>query len=559
MPKRNKLSTTTVRIDLPDEYLNSLIETNSAQSQTPATICDFNSPVYRELLNNTYDAVIITDTDGYIRDFNQHALKFFHYKVEGFSARCISELVSGLDESLLEELIGNAQKKLRTIMEANCTRKDLSEFPAEITANEIFLNEENFIIFCIRNISHRIEVEQKLQLANDELNARNELLKKREKELAKEKELFDILLNQVPEYIFFKDKDSKFTRINQAMAAFYGLDSAEEAIGKSSFDLLKKEMAKVNDQEDIKIQETGEAVLNHEECMYINDQEIWLTTSKVPIRNIDDEITGLVGISRDTTEKKIAIELLRDAKHKAEEANKLKNDFIANITHELRTPLNPIIGFTTIIKNGFAEYTNNKILLEEHTDYILEAATHLQSIIDDLLTVASNTTLDVFKITTFSANALIAEIVNLHHYQIIKNKLDLKLLLPHDFSILFHCDRGKLFHIVSNFISNAIKFTPTNGQIFIRLLLEGDELKFEVEDTGIGIKKENYKRIFERFTQAEHALTKTYGGTGLGLAIVKELCEVIGCTPYVISTYEVGSQFGIKIPASLFEVIHPMS
>jgi len=555
MSNKHKLSATTVHIDLPQDFLESVFG-QSKNKKIPIEENDFYSPVYRELLNNIYDAVIITDILGSIRDYNQRALDFFLHDKKTLSKSNIGHLVSGLDSHLLKELAVNSRKKLRTVLDATCLRRDQSEFPAEITANEITLNNEYYLIFCVRNITHRVEAQDRLKDAYENLNNSNLQLIEREKELAHERDLLHILLSQVPEYIFFKDKNSKFSRINHALADYYGLDSPEDAIGKDCFDLMTPKAAQRCYEEDKLIFESGQTIINQEQLDTVNSQEIWLTTSKLPIRNSLGEITGLVGISRDTTEKKNALELLMQAKRKAEEANKLKNDFIANITHELRTPLNPIIGFTTIIKNGFAEYTEQPKLLEEHTNYILEAATHLQSIIEDLLTVATNTTMDEFKVTTFSANALIAEIVNSFHYQIQKNTLNLKLFLPNEFSILFHGDRGKLFHIMSNYLSNAIKFTPAKGQITIRLVQEEENLIFEVEDNGIGIKAEDHERIFERFTQAENALTKTYGGTGLGLAIVKELCEVIGCEPYVVSSAENGSRFGIKIPPVLFEIIH---
>ena len=307
-------------------------------------------------------------------------------------------------------------------------------------------------------------------------------------------------------------------------------------------------------EEDSKILETGKAVINVESKLPVNGQEIWLTSSKVPIRNEDGEINGIISISRDTTEKKKANELLMQAKIKAEEANKLKNDFIANITHELRTPLNPIIGFTTIIKNSYGDYADNQPLLEEHTNYILEAAVHLQNIIEDLLTIANHEEKNKFKVSTFSADSLIAEIVNLHHFQIQKNGLKLKILTPDDHSILFHCDRSKLFHIMSNFLGNAVKFTPAGGNISIKADVKDDHMLFEVEDDGIGISDKDQQRIFDRFVQAENILTKTYAGTGLGLAIVKELSEVIDCEPYVFSEVGKGSRFGIKIPPTLYEV-----
>ncbi len=440
-------------------------------------------------------------------------------------------------------------------MEATCQRVDNTTFPAEITVNKITLNSSNFLIFSIRNISRRKEAELDLKTAYEKLNESNKSLQEREKELAHEKDLLHTLLSEVPEYISFKDEKLKYHRINNALASLYDLESPADAIGKDQYNFVPATIAAERMKEDKRILETGEPLINNESSLKINGQEIWLTSSKVPIRDNKGNINGIISISRDTTEKKKANELLMQAKIKAEEANRLKNDFIANITHELRTPLNPIIGFTTIIKNSYGDYTNNKPLLEEHTNYILEAAVHLQTIIEDLLTIANNEEKTEFKISTFSADALVAEIVNLHHFQIQKNALNLKILTPTDSSVLFHCDRAKLFHIISNFLGNAVKFTPPGGIISVKVEVDGDMLIFEVEDNGIGISSRDQQKIFDRFVQAENTLTKTYAGTGLGLAIVKELSEVIGCEPYVISEVDQGSRFGIKVPATLFEIL----
>jgi PAS domain S-box-containing protein len=556
MANSNQLSTTTVRIELPDEFLSSLRGSNSKhKTDLNIKIGDTENPVYRELLNNFYDAVMITDHYGRVQDFNHRTLDFFKYTSSELPNVNIKDIIHGLSDKTICNLIQNTEKKLLTLMEATCQRINNTTFPAEITVNKITLNKSDFLIFSIRNISRRKEAENDLKSAYQKLNESNKQLQEREKELAHERDLLHTLLSEVPEYISFKDKNLNYHRINNALASLFDLDTPADAIGKNQYDFMPKEIADDLVLEDHKIFETGLPLINHESVFPVNNQEIWLTSSKVPIRDNDGNVEGIITISRDTTEKKKANELLIQAKIKAEEANKLKNDFIANITHELRTPLNPIIGFTTIIKNSYDEYSIDKSLLEEHTNYILEAAVHLQNIIEDLLTIANNEEKTKFKITTFSVDALIAEIVNLHHFQIQKNAINLKILTPTTSSILFHCDRAKLFHIISNFLGNAVKFTPPGGCITIRVETQDDHMVFEVEDNGIGISAKDIAKIFDRFVQAENILTKTYAGTGLGLAIVKELSEVIGCEPFVFSEVDKGSRFGIKIPPTLYEVL----
>jgi PAS domain S-box-containing protein len=542
MARPQELNTTTVRIQLPDNFLKSLkASKDKSDPGVDVSISDIENPVYRELLNNVYDAVIIADSTGNIQDFNHRSLDFFLYTSEELFASNIKNIIVGLKDSTLETLILNTRKKLLTFMEANCLRVDESTFPADVTVNKITLNNKDFLIFCIRNITRRKESEEELNDAHQEL--------------AYEKDLLHTLLREVPEYISFKGEDLKYIRINNALSSLFGLSSPQDAIGKDQFDFMPEETAKKQLEEDKSIFIHGKALINMEHKYFVNDQEIWVTSSKVPIRDKSGDICGIINISRDTTDRKKATELLMKAKFQAEEANKLKDDFIANITHELRTPLNPIIGFATIIKNSYEDYLKDKSLMEEHTNYILEAAVHLQSIIEDLLMIAKNDEKTEFKITTFSADALIAEIVNLHHFQITKNNINLRIESLTNSSLIFNCDRSKLFHILSNFLGNAVKFTPEKGEITIRINVKEDHIQFEVEDNGIGISEQDIEKIFDRFVQVENILTKSYAGTGLGLAIVRELSDVIGCAPYVISTAGKGSCFGIKVPPSLYEVL----
>jgi PAS domain S-box-containing protein len=554
MANSKLLSTTTVRIKLPVKFRKETSNQSEPQvSDHNVPLKDSENPAYRELLSNFYDAIIITDNSGKIHDFNHRSLDFFQYSTDDFQSINIKSLISGLTDKTISSLIENTEMKLLSLMEATCQTSNDSTFPSEITVNKITLNNINFLIFSIRNISRRKEAELKLKAANEKLNESNKKLREREKELAHERDLLHTLLAEVPEYISFKDKNLNYHRINDALANLFGLSSPAEAVGKNQHDFLPKDIAGKRLIQDQKIIDSGLPLINNESIFLINGKDICLTSSKVPIKDNEGNVEGMITISRDTTEKMKANQLLIQAKLKAEEANKLKNDFIANITHELRTPLNPIIGFTTIIKNSYDDYLNDKPLLEEHTNYILEAAVHLQNIIEDLLTIANNEDKIAFKITTFSADALVAEIVNLHHFQIQKNGLNLKIITPQE-SVLFHCDRAKLFHIISNFLGNTVKFTPPGGDIAIRIITKEDHMIFEVEDNGIGIKQSDLVRIFDRFVQAEKILTKSYEGTGLGLAIVRELSEVIGCEPYVFSEIDKGSRFGIKIPTTLYEI-----
>ncbi|MCH2205626.1 MAG: PAS domain S-box protein [Lentisphaerales bacterium] len=251
MARPHELSTTTVRIQLPDDFLKSLkASKEKSHAGTSIPTSDTENPVYRELLNNIYDAVVITDPNGKIHDFNHRSLDFFLHSSDELFSKNIKNIINGLNDTTLDTLLLNTSKKLLTFMEATCLRADASAFPADVTVNKLTLNKTIFLIFCIRNISGRKEAEYELKEAHNEL--------------AYERDLLHTLLSEVPEYISFKNADLKFIRINKALSQLYGLNSPEEAIGKDQSDFLSAEIATKQIEEDRIILDTGQPLINRE-------------------------------------------------------------------------------------------------------------------------------------------------------------------------------------------------------------------------------------------------------------------------------------------------------
>jgi signal transduction histidine kinase len=206
------------------------------------------------------------------------------------------------------------------------------------------------------------------------------------------------------------------------------------------------------------------------------------------------------------------------------EVNQLKDEFLANTSHELRTPLNSIIGFLTLITEG---YCDNQEELRLFTRNALDSAYHLLSVINDLLDLSRIESGKMqLQIEKVYVDELLNEICSLFSLQ--ANQKGLGLEVQAQSSPLFaSADVRKLKQVFINLVSNAIKFTST-GSVKILADRQDGTLRFAIIDTGVGIPKEKQDGLFQKFHQIDGGTTRRFGGTGLGLVISKHLVESMG-------------------------------
>lgn len=251
------------------------------------------------------------------------------------------------------------------------------------------------------------------------------------------------------------------------------------------------------------------------------------------------------GIMRDVTEyKKMTTELIK-AKEKAEEGDRLKTSFLHNISHEIRTPLNAI--------RGFSELLNDPGLLpeEEKTfrEIIIESSDHLLSIITGIVNISSlETGQEKLNEKEVNLNSMCDIIKEMFLSKIKDRNIILRQVtnLPDNESNII-TDETKLIQILSNLVSNAVKFTK-EGVIEFGYLVKDPLLEFYVKDTGIGITTEVQEEIFKRFRQGETNNNRQYGGSGLGLSISKAYTELLGGKMWLTSEPGIGSVFYFTIP-----------
>ena len=413
-----------------------------------------------------------------------------------------------------------------------------------------------------RDITERKRVEELLRKAHDELEARvqdrtaeltkaNEALRAEvaerhriEEELVQEQSLFHALMESIPDVVYFEDAACRFMKINKAQAKLLGVNDPKEAIGKTDFDFFPPDVAREFFASEQKLLQSGQPMLDHIQKVVTPDGQVqWHSATEVPIFDAQGKVLGLVGISRDITERKLAEVELQKAKEAAEASSRAKSEFLANMSHEIRTPMNGILGMT--------ELTLDTELAPEQRQYL----EMVKSSADSLLTVIN----DILDFSRIEAGKLELDAIEFNLRDNLDDTLKALALRAHQKGLELAChiqpgvpkvlsgDPGRLRQITVNLVGNAIKFTEA-GEVVVEAGIESQEegatrLHFTIRDTGIGIAAEKQKLVFDAFAQADGSTTRRYGGTGLGLSIASRLVEMMQGRIWVESEVGRGSTF----------------
>ena len=286
--------------------------------------------------------------------------------------------------------------------------------------------------------------------------------------------------------------------------------------------------------------------MNRSERMMLNGegQKIWILKSVVPVTLSGKDY--LIESFVDLRKIKEVEEKLIQARMAAETANRAKSDFLATMSHELRTPLNSIIGFSDLIASGSVGEISDR--QKRFIENISTSGKHLLALINnvlDLSKVEANKMELHYEI--FSVADVFSELKQLISPLASKKGLMAEFIIENDITTIY-ADKTIFKQILFNLISNAIKFTPSNGTVTVSASRGEDMARFTVTDTGIGISEDGKGRLFQPFTQLDSSINRQYAGTGLGLSLVKQFIEMHNGNIWVASEIGKGTTFTFELP-----------
>ena len=352
------------------------------------------------------------------------------------------------------------------------------------------------------------------------------------------------VVEQSPESIIITNLNAEIEYVNEAFVRSTGY-TRDEVIGKNPRILSSGKTSPENYQAMWDTLNQGQAWKGEFHNKRKDGNEYFVYALVTPIHQLNDSISHYVAVTEDITNKKnLQIELddhrhhledlveertsqLAEAQEKAETANQAKSLFLANMSHEIRTPMNAIIGLTHLLQRADPRPEQSERLTK-----ITAAAGHLLSIINDILDLSKiEAGKMILEQSNFHMDALFDHIKSLLSEQVAHKGLTFKVDL-NGAPAWLKGDSTRLRQALLNYASNAIKFTE-HGTITMRVKIldeQGDDfvLRFEVEDTGIGIKPEILPGLFSAFEQADPSTTRYFGGTGLGLAITRRFAQLMG-------------------------------
>jgi PAS domain S-box-containing protein len=413
------------------------------------------------------------------------------------------------------------------------------------------------------DITERKRHEEELIQAQAEAEAANRQLSAQHAILDNERKMLRTFMDNIPDLMFVKDLEGRFVVSNPALAQQAGVEKPEDMVGKTDFDFFPSEIAGKFHEDDQLVVRSGQPIFDREETIGVNtkDQPRYLLTTKVPIFDSEGRVTGVAGIGRDITMRKMMDDALRESNRElieatdwankmaleAEDANRAKSEFLANMSHEIRTPMNGVLGM-----NGLLLGSNLDQEQRHWAEVVETSAKSLLTVIDDILDF-SKVEAGKMEIDTvdFNLHVLMGDFAEIMAERVGEKKLEFICAVAPDVCANLQGDPGRLRQVLLNLVGNAMKFTH-QGEVVVRvgLISETDAevyLRFTVRDTGIGIPEENQQMLFTSFTQVDASTTRKYGGTGLGLAISKKLVELMGGKIGLESKEGVGSEFWFTI------------
>ena len=406
-------------------------------------------------------------------------------------------------------------------------------------------------------MSTKADEEQQLRaVAQQNAQTINLARRRVEEALRKQSEWLQVTLSSIGDAVISTDVESRVTFMNKVAESLTGWSQAE-ALGRplsEVFHILNEQSREAIENPALRALSTVTTVdLANHTILVARDGTEWpIDDSAAPIRNEQGEVAGVVLVFRDITERR-RMESERErllasaqaAQKEAEQANRLKDEFLATASHELRTPLTAVVGWARLLRTGKLDAENSERALEA-----IERNAALQTkLIDDLLDVSRIITgkLSLDRRAIEMAH-VVSDAVNTVRPAADAKNITIETSFDANAEPVLG-DANRLQQVVWNLLSNAVKFTPKNGRIEVAVLRLDSQIEISVRDSGEGISTDFLPYVFDRFRQADGKTTRSHSGLGLGLAIVRQLVELHGGT---VSAHSDGpgrgAMFTLRLP-----------
>ncbi|MFN2510468.1 MAG: PAS domain S-box protein [Pyrinomonadaceae bacterium] len=479
------------------------------------------------------DAIISKDLNGVINSWNKAAERIFGYTAEEAIGQPVTMLIppERYDEEpaiLRRVAMGHLVSHYETVRR----HKDGRLIDISLTVSPI-RNEEGVVSGAskiVRDI--------------------------RERKLREEEIRFQAhLLSAVEQAVIATDLKGRIIYWNGFAEFLYGW-SSDEALGSNIMDLTPAADAREMGEEILTTLLTGKSWSGEFLTKRKDGSSFPAQVTDSPIFDQDGELIGIVGVSVDATDRKLAeaererlLASERQARAEAEEANRLKDEFLATLSHELRNPLNVILGYAEVLLRS--NEAKQSAFVKRAGEILKRNAMAQSQLVRDLLDLSR---LHMGKLSlnreAVSLPTIIGNAVETVRAEATAKEVEVKVVSPEE--VLFvQADPLRLEQVVWNLLNNAVKFTAPGGTVTVSLSNEGNTGVLRVEDTGEGIDPAFLPHVFEMFRQADSTNSRRHGGLGIGLALVQELVELHDGTVEVFSEGQgKGAQFTIKLPLS---------
>lgn len=493
---------------------------------------------YRMLVENTSDIMFVMDSKG-VFTYISSSVNRFGYEVEEIIGRCVAEFIHEEDRTFTVNEIRNSFKGI--------SGKNPRTFRIKLKNGSFIIVEETGT--TVRDDSGNIIHLTGILRDVTERNLAEEQLRKSE-------ERYRLLVELMPESVVVL-QDNKIAFVNSSFMKICSFEYQEEAIGKNIFDFIHPDYIDIS-------RNVSENILNNKlKCMSF--ESIIITCEK---KLIDVEVTGsyfiysdipsIIFIIRDISERqknkalKEEIEQNNLLLREVQEYDKLKTEFFSNISHEFKTPLSVILGTIQLLNLLVGKNQDSIFIkLNKYLSIIKQNCYRLIRLVDNLIDITKIDS-NYYDIKLQNKNIVdIVEDIVLSITEYVENKgLQIEFIKDEN-EIVCACDPDKIERIMLNLISNAIKFTPVDGKITVKIKRNKRYVQISVIDTGIGVPSDKLNFIFERFRQIDKSLTRNCEGSGIGLSLVKSLTEMHDGSVSIKSKLGEGSKFVINIPIRL--------